>query len=398
MKKKLIFFVILLSVFLCVIALSACNIFSKDQRDTITITFDCNGGKEIDNLQTISGSFINLPIAEKDSYVFVGWSDENNNFYGSTMLVPNKNITLIAIWTEIETNGYGTVTGFQSEIKTATNINIPENLNGEKIIAIADSAFKDMLDIRSVYIPKSVMKIGNEAFSGCYNLQSVTFQENSDLYFIGYYAFYKCSALVDLVVPDKVLDIFENAFEGCISLKKINFPNNMEAISSSICKDCNSLESIEISSSITTINENAFYNCPSLKYIKIKGDFKLNLVENNVFSKSRNFEVVDVGNFDNWCNIQFKNEYSLPYGLNLNLKVNGVEVNTLEIGDNVTQINTTAIKHFDNINNVIVSEFNPVYKSESGCIIKKENNELVYFSNNATLPSCITTLKKGAFA
>ena len=54
----------------------------------------------------------------------------------------------------------------------ATEVVIPDNLNGYPVTEIGSSAFADCTLLKSVTIPESVTIIGDEAFVGCTALTS----------------------------------------------------------------------------------------------------------------------------------------------------------------------------------------------------------------------------------
>ena len=60
-----------------------------------------------------------------------------------------------------------TITGYTG---SNTSITIPETINGIKVTAIANLAFRGCTSLTSIVIPKSVTTIGNCAFKGCTNL------------------------------------------------------------------------------------------------------------------------------------------------------------------------------------------------------------------------------------
>ena len=64
-------------------------------------------------------------------------------------------------------------------------------ITGEKVDA---RAYKDRTDITEVVLGTAIKVIGDEAFSGCYNLKKINFP--SGLEFIGDRAFYGCNGLV----------------------------------------------------------------------------------------------------------------------------------------------------------------------------------------------------------
>lgn len=79
-----------------------------------------------------------------------------------------------------------------------TDIVIPYNHNGQKVVAIASMAFYSNFNITSVTIPDSVQTIGDNAFFCCYRLTTVKF--GSGVKSIGDYAFYDCNKLSTVVI------------------------------------------------------------------------------------------------------------------------------------------------------------------------------------------------------
>ncbi len=53
---------------------------------------------------------------------------------------------------------------------------IPDTIAGYKVSAIGDNAFSNRSFITTVYMPKSVSKIGNKTFQGCSGLTNITYQ------------------------------------------------------------------------------------------------------------------------------------------------------------------------------------------------------------------------------
>ena len=83
-------------------------------------------------------------------------------------------------------NGTAILTAY---IGTATQVNVPAEIDGYAVTALGDSLFKNT-DITSVTLPASVTAIGWFAFYGCGALQSVTLGEAVST--IGYAAFDGC--------------------------------------------------------------------------------------------------------------------------------------------------------------------------------------------------------------
>ncbi len=98
---------------------------------------------------------------------------------------------------------------------------IPNEYNGKPVTAIAERAFYNASGIKSVIIPKSVIKIGKMAFSGCTSLVNVELPQG--LTTIANGAFTKC-AFSEFIVPQSVTFIGSGAFGGCNMLQRIELP------------------------------------------------------------------------------------------------------------------------------------------------------------------------------
>ena len=104
---------------------------------------------------------------------------------------------------------------------------VPEALEGEIVIPegvtqISAETFKSRL-ITSVRLPASLKYIGDEAFSDCRQLQTVTIPEESNLTSFGSYSFFNCSMLGSIVIPAKTVTIGSSAFVGCTALSSADF-------------------------------------------------------------------------------------------------------------------------------------------------------------------------------
>ena len=70
----------------------------SDDSETVTATFNTDGGNDIDKLIIEKGKIILLPINPvKEGYIFVGWCNEDGNFITENMII-TKNTTLKALW------------------------------------------------------------------------------------------------------------------------------------------------------------------------------------------------------------------------------------------------------------------------------------------------------------
>ena len=104
-------------------------------------------------------------------------------------------------------------------------VNIPEGINTKKhgefcVTSIGAAAFqigKNVINMETVLIPRTVTKIKSQAF-GCFNLRHVVISDQVENMRIGNQAFEMCSNLESILIPDGVISIEDNAFPRGITL------------------------------------------------------------------------------------------------------------------------------------------------------------------------------------
>jgi hypothetical protein len=141
------------------------------------------------------------------------------------------------------------------------------------ITSIEDFAFY-RTKLTSVTIPASVINIGQHAFRGrgcqsyydefdeyvteCHRLSTLNFADNSQLTTIENYAF-KDNRINSVVIPDSVTVIADAAFSGNYNLESLTIGNSVVSIGGEAFSSAN-LSSITIPASVNTIGSYAFHN------------------------------------------------------------------------------------------------------------------------------------------
>ena len=136
------------------------------------------------------------------------------------------------------TPNYATLTG---AVDNLTSITIPETITYEG----------------TTY---SVTSIGNNAFSACESLASVTI--GNGVTSIGEWAFYGCSSLTSIAIPNSVTSIGSEAFYGCSSLTSVTIGNSVTSIGEIAFVECYSLSSIVVESGNATYDSRG--NCNAI--------------------------------------------------------------------------------------------------------------------------------------
>ena len=149
-----------------------------------------------------------------------------------------------------------------------TQLIIPEiTPNGDRVTAIASSAFKGVTTITSVEIPASVTLIGESAFNNC-------------------------TGLTEFEIPNGVTSIKSSTFYGCTNLTNVVFHDNVTSIGSHAFDGCTGLTDIVFPTSVTSVGSFAYSNCTNLANVYYKGSSSDwdNLTINNDNDKFRNAE------------------------------------------------------------------------------------------------------------
>ncbi len=127
-----------------------------------------------------------------------------------------------------------------------TQLEIPEEIEGYKVVAISESAFYES-NLVSIIVPNSVTSIGAYAFCGSSKLSSIKLSNSLDT-------------------------IGESAFAGCIKLSSIEIPYGVEYLSDHLFSACTGLRRITLPDSIIGMGNEVFYRCrDDLEYIASPG-------------------------------------------------------------------------------------------------------------------------------
>lgn len=178
-----------------------------------------------------------------------------------------NNVVTIFDYTVDSETGYATITEYQGN---ATNVFVPEKLDGHTVTAIGNRAFKNKNYVRSVHFPETITKIGDFAFQNCYLIEEIDIPDS--VVDISYGAFCECSKLRKVKLSKNLTALrggtysHGGAFYGCTSLKEITIPKSLVTSGGAVFES-SGLRTVHFEDGIKTIPYGLFSYCDSLEEI-----------------------------------------------------------------------------------------------------------------------------------
>lgn len=147
-----------------------------------------------------------------------------------------------------------------------------------------------------------------------------------------------------LIVGKNVEYIGENAFTSCCGLKSVTGLDFVETIGSYAFYYCENLEYVDLGNVITQIGDSAFSGCTKLKTVKLPKSFTN--FTNSIIDSSIKIDLYYGGTLEDWCQIDFSAQYSHPKG---NLYINNELVTSLVLSETITGLKQYAFYGCDSL-------------------------------------------------
>ena len=163
-----------------------------------------------------------------------------------------------------------------------TSVKVPDG-----VTEICNQVFFNS-NIEKIYIPDSVISIGDYSFCGCENLQNIRLSEN--LKSIGEASFFSCKKLTEIKLPESLNEIGNCAF-SCCEFEKITLPSGLTEIAPGLFSVCTELKEITLPPNIQKIGDGAFISS-GLEHIEIPNTVKE--IGDNVFMQCVSLKSVTI--------------------------------------------------------------------------------------------------------
>ena len=244
------------------------------------------------------------------------------------------------------------------------------------ITTIGESAFYYCRSLISVTIPKSVTKIGVDAFWDCDKLGHVEISDLSAWCKIdfenpsanplsnGADLYLNNTKITELVIPSDIAEIKKYAFSGCESLTSVIIPDNITKIGYSAFNGCR-FTWITIPKSVIEFGDNAFSNCDKLGH-------------------------VEISDLSAWCKIDFDYSAANPLSNGADLYLNNTKITELVIPSDITELKFATFYNCSSIEQATIPD----------SVTKIGKSTFAYCSNltSVTIPDSITSIGDYAFA
>lgn len=292
------------------------------------------------------------------------------------------------------------------------------------IETIDEYAFDNCMNLRTVYLPSSIRQINENPFTNCPRLETIKIKENNPVY----NSSNNCNAIIhtkrhelisgckNTTLPSTVQTIGNHAFEGCYQLESIQIPEGVEKISICGFAKCFNLKNINLPESLRHIGIAAFDGCESLRSIFISKN--VNQIEFIPWSNCSNLSeiVVDKNNstFDSRdnCNAIVRTQNNtliagcsqtiIPSSvirIGSNAFTGIINMTHIDIPEGITEISPAAFNGCTSLVSINVNKNNKVYDSRNNCnaIIETATQTLVCGCGTTVIPKDIKVIGSQAF-
>ena len=132
---------------------------------------------------------------------------------------------------------------------------------GSQITWIGDHAFTNCSKLKTINnVPAGLTDIKEWCFENT-ALESVDLS-NTKVTVMTDGVFFNNKSLTSIKLPKGLEDFWNNAFNGCTALNNIVMPSTVEAIYDYVFQDCTSLSNVTLNEGCTTLGHHVFKNCP----------------------------------------------------------------------------------------------------------------------------------------
>ena len=252
---------------------------------------------------------VNTPSLEAWTAIEFGNEESNPTYYAKTLLVNGEAIRRMTLPTDItELHSYAFINC--ESLFTATC--------GSEILNVGTNVFSGCTDLQRISFSalKDFLQINylDNQSALTYNNDAVIYINGSPLDYtnidwpetiteIPDYAFYQNAALKHIDIPQTVVSIGKYAFDQS-GISEVSLPDDLQKFGMSAFGHT-AITDVTIPSRITEIPDSAFYNCYSMTKVSLPASLKS--IGSYAFSSCSSLNEVEIEDVDRWATVEFGN-------------------------------------------------------------------------------------------
>lgn len=133
--------------------------------------------------------------------------------------------------------------------------------DGSQITWIGDHAFTNCSNLKTInLVPAGLTDIGKWCFEST-ALESVDLS-NTNVTIMKDGVFFNNKSLTSIQLPKGLVEFWTNAFNGCTALNNIVMPSTVKRICDYVFQGCTSLNNVKLNEGCTTLGHHVFKDCP----------------------------------------------------------------------------------------------------------------------------------------
>lgn len=402
----------LLSLALCIAAMSAITLFASCEKknETIyTVSFDLNGGicENATDLERKDGAVVDLTkyVPTREDYLFSGWTLDDVIVTEATV---KSDVTFKAQWEyvydleEIDDGSAYAFKGIKADY-TKAELVLPEEYEGKKITTLKAGAFDRAAGITSLVIGGGYTQIEGGVFAPFTAIESITVPfygtANDENYFLT--LFKSDTAADDLhyavtngensyLIPTSFKTLKVTGGNIVPDIKKLKLENftlaslEITEIDARTFNDNPTIKNVDLSGckNIVKIGDNNFSECENLKNVNLEGLEKLTVIGARAFyfyvPGTNEKHALESVNLTGLTSLETIGQMSFWY------------VSCAELDFSQTSINAfgrQSVFHCSVEKIALPATFNPLISEEESSLLE-EKYDLTYLNNSEFLGAC----------
>jgi hypothetical protein len=277
-----------------------------------------------------------------------------------------------------------------------SELEVPYSIDGHPVKAIGDNAFSNCENLTSVTLPEGLETIGNGAFA-CTNLTSVALPNGLKL--IGDLAFEGCMRLSSISLPNGLESIGNYAFHLCMNLTSLALPEGLEAVGDGAFSSCSNLVSVTVPDSVETMGSNPFFDCETLEEILVSsGNPLFSQIDGVLFDKAGPRLLSYPAGKKGMSYIVPAGVKSIGYGAFCHCK----KLVTVTLPDSVEKMDGNPFIDCESLAEILVAPDNPMFTQIDGVLFNKAKTILLIYPMRKiggvyAIPAGVKSIGESAF-